>query len=276
MRVLITGSSGRIGGFVAERVARKHTVIGLDVRAGAYTTVLGDITNRQLVEELCAQADAVIHTASLHAPHVGVVPDSVFRETNVIGTRWLLDASLRGSVKRFVYTSTTSLYGAALIPTDRAVWVTEELTPHARDIYDETKVAAEVECAMAARAGLVCVSLRMSRCFPEPDHLMAIYRLYRGVDPRDVAQAHELALTANLEGFHVFNISASSPFKAEETIQLLADAPSVVLKYFPWAENEFAQRGWQLPESIDRVYVVAKAQAELGYQPAYNFPSLFQ
>ncbi len=94
----------------------------------------------------------------------------------MVGTRLLLQASLRGLVRRFVYTSTTSLYGKALVPKDRAVWVTEELEPQARDIYDKTKIAAEAECATAATAGLTCISLRMSRCFPEPEHLLTGYR----------------------------------------------------------------------------------------------------
>ena len=96
-----------------------------------------------------------------------------------------------------MYTSTTSLYGDAMLPADgAAAWVDESLAPQPRDVYDETKLAAEEACREAARAGLACTSLRMSRCFPEEPRLVAIYRLYRGVDAEDVAQAHELALAA--------------------------------------------------------------------------------
>ena len=274
-RVLVTGASGRIGGSVAERVILDHDVIGLDIKAGPYTTLIGNITDCRLVDDICSRVDAVIHTASLHAPQVGILPDDDFRRTNILGTQVLLRASLRGSVKRFIYTSTTSLYGRALVPRGRSVWVTENLEPAARDIYDETKIAAENECAKAAQAGLTCMSLRMSRCFPEPEHLMAIYRLYRGVDPRDVAQAHALALSSNLQGFQIFNVSAASPFQPEDTPELLSNAADVILKYYPWAEKEFARRGWRLPASIDRVYVIGKAQKMLGYRPEYNFASLF-
>ena len=101
------------------------------------------------------------------------------------------------------------------------------------------------------------------------------YRLYRGVDPRDVAQAHALALSSNLQGFQIFNVSAASPFQPEDTPELLSNAADVILKYYPWAEKEFARRGWRLPASIDRVYVIGKAQKMLGYRPEYNFASLF-
>jgi UDP-glucose 4-epimerase len=257
-------------------LAPEHEVIGLDIKDGPYTTVIGSITDGPLVDDLCTRVEAVIHTAALHAPHVGLVPDDDFRHTNVCGTEALLRASLKGSVQRFVYTSTTSLYGQAMVPRDRAVWVTEALEPIPRDIYDETKIAAEAACARAAQAGLTCVSLRMSRCFPEPDRLMAIYRLYRGVDPRDVSQAYVLALTARLTGFKVFNISAATPFQPEDAGALLTDAGRVILKYYPWAKEAFARRDWPLPETIDRVYAIDQAQQGLGYRPQYNFASLFE
>ena len=276
MRLLVTGASGRIGGCIVQKLVQDHDVIGLDVKPGYYTTMIGSINNKQLMDDLCSQVDAVIHTASLHAPHVGILSDKEFRQTNIVGTQVLLDASLRGSVKRFVYTSTTSLYGQAMIPTDRAVWVTEELQPNPRDIYDETKIAAEKECAKAAQKGLSCICLRMSRCFPEPVNLMAIYRLYRGVDQRDVAYAHERAILSNLSGFQIFNISAETPFQPNDTPELLLNANHVILKYYPWAEMEFTRRGWQLPTSIDRVYVIEKAQKLLGFMPKFNFASLFK
>jgi nucleoside-diphosphate-sugar epimerase len=91
-----------------------------------------------------------------------------------------------------------------------------------------------------------------------------------------VVQAHKRALFFHLEGFHVFNISALTPFKPGDTQELLDDARKVILKYHPWAEEAFARRGWQLPASIDRVYAITKAQEQLGYEPQRNFESLFE
>jgi nucleoside-diphosphate-sugar epimerase len=115
----------------------------------------------------------------------------------------------------------------------------------------------------------------MSRCFPEADELMAIYRLYRGVDIRDVAEAHWLALMANFDQFHVFNISAAPAFSKFESGALFNAADDAIDRHYPWARNAFARRGWQLPRHIDRVYVIEKAQRMLGYQPRYNFESRF-
>lgn len=277
MRILVTGSSGRIGGAISARLSLRHQVTGLDLKAGPMTSVLGDIRDSRLLAATCAGLDAVVHTASLHAPDLEMRSAGDFREINIEGTRRLLTACEEAGISRFVYTSTTSLYGHALIPTGKeAVWVTEELQPQPRDIYDETKLAAEAACAEAARSGMTCISLRMSRCFPEQPRLIAIYRLYRGVDAADVAQAHELALAPGLTGFDVFNVSAHSPFTLAECGTLLSDAKTAVLAHHPWALPEFTRRGWELPQSIDRVYVVDKAIAGLGYRPAHDFKSLFR
>ncbi len=96
---------------------------------------------------------------------------------------------------------------------------------------------------MRARSGMACTSLRMSRCFEEEPRLVAIYRLYRGVDAQDVAQAHELALEAARPGHEIYNVSAPSPFGDDDCPRLLADAASVLLERYPWAAAEFARRG---------------------------------
>ena len=275
MRILLTGSSGRVGAAIAASLCGDHEVVGLDRTPGPYTTRVGSVGNRGLVDELASSADAVVHTASLHAPHVGRVAERDFVETNVRGTEALLEACLRHGVRRFVYTSTTSLYGHALVPVDRAVWVTEDLVPRPRDIYDTTKIAAEEACRAASGAALACVSLRIARCFPEPEEQVAVYRLHRGVDLRDVAAAHRLALTASTGGFDTFNVSALPPFQAEDVAELLRDAPAVIGRRCPGLAERFAARGWALPRSIDRVYAIDKARMQLGYRPRHNILSLF-
>ena len=277
MKVLLTGSSGRIGGAIAARLTLRHQVTGVDIRPGALTAEIADVRDTERLAELVRDCDAVIHTASLHVPDLAARSPEEFRAVNVDATRRLLEACGEAGVARFVYTSTTSLYGDAMLPeAGAAVWVTEELEPQPRDTYDETKLAAEAACRDAARHGLRCVSLRMSRCFAEEPRLVAIYRLYRGVDPEDVAQAHELALEWEGAGFDVFNVSAPPPFTREDCARLFMDAASVVLERHPWAAAEFERRAWLLPRSIDRVYVVDKAIAGLGYRPVHDFPSLFR
>ena len=270
-RVLLTGSSGRVGQAIAEALCDDYEITGLDLIPGRFTTHLGSVADPHRVAESMQGAMAVIHTASLHAPHVGVESEARFRAVNVEGTRLLLEAMADARVGRLVYTSSTSVYGHSLERGDEAVWVTEGLEPRPRDIYDETKLAAEALCREAAEEGLLsCTSLRISRCFPEPEHLMATYRLYRGVDLRDVGQAHRRALEQTGHGYEVYNISARSPFQPEDREELLRDAPAVLRRRLPWLEAAFRTRGWPVPASIDRVYVIDKACRELGYAPRFN------
>ncbi|MGH8250980.1 MAG: NAD-dependent epimerase/dehydratase family protein [Steroidobacteraceae bacterium] len=277
MKVLVTGSSGRIGGAIAARLSLRHHVSGFDLRPGPLTTAIGDVRDTTMLARLCAGVDAVLHTAALHVPDLAARSAAEFRDVNVAATRRLLEACGEARVRRFVYTSTTSLYGDALVPeAGAAVWVTESLAPQPRDIYDETKLAAEAACVEAALAGLSCVSLRMSRCFDEEPRLVAIYRAYRGVDAEDVAQAHELALAAAPAAFEIYNVSAPPPFSAADCPRLFTDARAVLLERYPWVQAEFARRGWLLPRSIDRVYVVDRAMAGLGYRPVHDFASLFR
>jgi UDP-glucose 4-epimerase len=166
-------------------------------------------------------------------------------------------------------TSTTSIYGSAMEPHGRTVWVTEKLVPRPRDIYDVTKQAAEELCRTQRQ--LRVVVLRTARFFPEPPERIATYRLYRGVDVRDAAHAHVLALGYRGAEFRVFNISARSPFQESDVVELLHDAAAVITRYGPDAPDLYAARGWRLPASIDRVYVIARGERELGYSPRHNF-----
>ncbi len=260
MRILVTGSAGQLGSEVVRQLAG-HDVIGLDL------AVNGSVTDRALVDELVRGCDAIIHTASLHAPHVASHGKQAFIDVNITGTLNLLEAAVAHRVRRFIYTSTTSVFGEALVPRDRAVWVTEELVPVPRDIYDITKLAAE---QLVATHPLSTITLRVSRFFDEEPRIRAIHRLYRGADVRDMAAAHVRALAVDTGG--VFIISARSPFAPDD--DLLGDAAGVIARRCPAVAAELARRGWALPASIDRVYCVDKAATELGFTPRYGIDDL--
>lgn len=273
----MTGSSGQLGAVISSLLSKKHSVIGIDSLSGKYTSYIGDITDYNFVLAVTKNIEIIIHTCSLHAPHLKTHSSEEFINTNIKGTLNLLKSAIQNRVRRLVYTSTTSLYGQAMVSRKQAVWVTEDLMPRPRDIYDVTKIAAEGLCEIYANNyDLACISLRVSRYFPESDYFVAIYRLYRGVDVRDAATAHILAMTAESKGYEVMNISALPPFSRNETYDLLHDAPSVLLRHFPDIDKLFAKKGWKLPECIDRVYSIEKAKKIINYSPRYNFNTLIE
>jgi nucleoside-diphosphate-sugar epimerase len=263
MRILVTGAAGLIGSSVAARLRRDHEVVGLDLRPGTEVEMVADILEMPPL----AGFDAVAHVAALHAPHVVHASDAEFRSVNVDATARLLDSALAAGVSRFVYTSTTSLYGHALEPRrSRAAWIDEEVEPEPRDIYDETKLEAE---RLVRSSGLPSAILRMSRCFPEPAPEMAAYRLHRGIDRRDVALAHQLALGGATGDAPVYLISAPTPFLPEDREALFADAPAVIRRRAPDVAERFDRFGWPLPRSIGRVYSPARAAVRLGFTARY-------
>lgn len=272
MRILITGSSGQLGATIVQLLSADHETVGLDIVPGEWTQHIVPIHDRKALFQLAKGMDAIIHIASLHHPQLATHTIQSFIETNVIGTLNLLEAGMQAGIERFVYTSTTSLYGHAMASSNKAVWVTEELQPGPRDIYDHTKITAEKLCQhFALQVGLPTICLRVARFFAQSPELLAIYRLYRGVDVRDAAAAHVLAVTNRNILFDIFNIAARSPFQESDTIQLFQDAPTVLRRYIPDIEQIFARHSWQLPKRIDRVYVIEKAERRLGYRPRYNF-----
>ncbi|WP_395812222.1 NAD-dependent epimerase/dehydratase family protein [Archangium minus] len=270
-KVLVTGSSGQLGAEICRQLSSDYQVTGLDTAPGPFTQVLGSVDDRARVFEQVAQVHAVIHVASLHAPHRDVLPKSRFVDVNVQGALHLLEAAVAYHCQRFVYTSTTSVYGRAMEPrADAAIWVTEELTPEPRDIYDVTKLAAEQLCQLIhEEAGLPVIILRTSRFYPQPGEALAIHRLHRGLDVRDCAHAHRLALEAPVP-FGLYNVSARSPFEREDLRELLHDAPGVIRRRAPEVAVLLAQRGIPIPSSMDRVYVIERAESELGFHPRFN------
>ncbi len=274
MRIVLTGSSGRIGRAIYGALAEDHDVLGIDRSVFSTTQVIGDCADTESIKPLLDGADAVIHTAGPHAPHVGVVPDAEFERINVEGTQSLFECARAAGVQRFVYTSTTALHGHATQP-GSCVWIDEDTQPQPKSIYHRTNLAAETLLESAADETLAVRVLRMSRCFPEPAPDMATYRLHRGVDARDVATGHVLALTSQGDPFERYILSGATPFSKDDCEALAGDAPSVIRARVPELAAEFDRRGWSLPQSLDRVYDPARAITELGWKPAHGWEEVF-
>ena len=286
--MLVTGSAGHLGEALV-RVLRDggYDVTGIDVRPSPYTAVVGSVADRAAVRGCLAGVDCVLHTATLHKPHVGSHGKQAFVDTNVTGTLTLLEEAVAAGAGSLVFTSTTSAFGRALTPAtgQPAAWVTEDVVPRPRNIYGVTKTTAEDLCELVhAEHGLPVVVLRTARFFPEGDDsdevrtaypdecVKASEFLYRRVDLADAADAHLRALQRAAEiGFGKYIISATTPFTPADLAGLRDDAPAVVRRLFPDYEAEYARRGWRMFPSVGRVYVNARARAELGWAPRYDF-----
>jgi len=288
MKVLVTGSAGHLGEALVRTLKDlRHQVIGIDVRASPFTTEACSIVDRRWVRRCISGVEAVFHTATLHKPHVITHSRREFVDTNVVGTLNLLEEAVAAGTKSFVFTSTTSVFGDALVPSPGApaAWVTEDLTPAPKNIYGVTKAAAEDLCQLFHRNhGIPCIVLRTSRFFPEVDdngviresyadgNVKANEYLFRRIDIEDVVNAHvSAAQRASAIGFRRYIISATTPFLPDDLRDLRVDAPMVVRRRIPDYQTEYERRGWKMFPSIERVYVNDLARSDLGWQPRFDF-----
>ena len=289
-KVLVTGSSGHLGeALVRVLSGGGYDVIGLDVRPSPHTTVVGSVTDRAVVRASLAGVDAVLHTATLHKPHVGSHGKQAFVDTTVSGTLTLLEEAVAAGRERLRLHQHDSAFGRALTPRpgEPAAWITEDVAPR-RAISTASPRRRPRTCASSSRrARSPVIVLRTSRFFPEADdddEVRAAYSdanvkaneyLYRRVDVADVADAHLLAMERAAQiGFGRYILSATTPFTPADLTALRRDAPAVVGRLFPDYEAEYARRGWRMFPSIGRVYVNARARADLGWTPRYDFRSV--
>ncbi|WP_417346779.1 NAD-dependent epimerase/dehydratase family protein [Ferrimonas sp.] len=277
MTILVTGSAGRIGRTIYIHLANLgYQVRGVDLTPCSTADLVGDLCDDTLRRQALEGVTALVHSAALHAPHVGLAPVQRFQQINVTLTQQLVEEGVNLGLQQVVFTSTTALYGHSSKPTEgRAAWVDEQVSPQPRTIYHSTKLEAEHWLRnFSEQTRLPVTVLRMSRCFPEAVNMMAVYRLSRGIDARDVACAHELALRRSLPGFNLFNLSGCTPFSRQDTQTLYEDAASLIRQKQPELADEFDRRGWTLPTSLDRVYDAGAANRALGWQPKHGFESV--
>ncbi len=293
MRVLLTGSSGWLGRYLAPTLAQNgHEVTGLDVVPGAHTQVIGTVADRALIDRTMAEhgIEAIIHGGALHKPDIVRYPRQTFVDVNVTGTLNLIEAAVAEGNDRFLFTSTTSLMVRADVREGAgekgAWWMDEDFGPiEPRNIYGITKLAAEQACRLVHREhGISVAILRTGRFFPEDDdthavpsgpNLKANELLNRRLTVEDAAAAHLAALEAAPQiGCDTFILSAPPPFVREDAEELARDARAVIARRHPDAAELYAANGWVLPEIIDRVYDPSRAERRFGWRARSDFGSV--
>lgn len=290
MRILLTGSSGWLGKWLAPRLkALGHVVVGLDPVPGAHTDIVGTIADRALVRSAIGdhRIDAIVHGGALHKPNIETHAREEFLNVNVVGTFNLLEEAVAQKISRFVFTSTTSLMVSRAVreaSAHEAVWMTEDFYPMPRNIYGVTKLSAEHLCRLTHELhGLPVIVLRTARFFPEIDDMAhaiaqsgpntkANELLFRRLTAADAAEAHVAALEKAPEiGFDLFIAVAKTPFARSDCRELMANAPSVVARYFPDYPDVYAKLGWTMFDKIDRVYDSSRLEQRLGFHCKTGF-----
>jgi UDP-glucuronate 4-epimerase len=301
-RALVTGAAGFIGSHVVDTLLeRGWSVTGLDnfdsfydpavkranldaaSRHERFRLIEGDVRDlalmRRAVEE--SEPDVVIHLAARAGVRPSIEQPTLYAEVNVGGTAAVLEAAIRGGVRRLVVASSSSVYGdSATAPFKESDPALQPVSP-----YAATKRAAELICecwaALAPRARII--SLRFFTVYgPRQRPDLAIHKFTRllladrpipffgdGESSRDYTYITDIldgvlgavSRTADGGGGHeIFNLGESATTSLSELVRLLEEATEkrAVLERLP------AQQG-----DVRRTFAdISLARAALGYAPS--------
>jgi UDP-glucuronate 4-epimerase len=165
MKVLLTGAAGFIGSHLAERLlAEGHEVVGLDsfdsflydaetkernaallVGRPRFRLVRGDILDGRLLQALATDVDLVVHLAALAGVRPSIAEPLRYARTNVEGTLQVLETCRAVGIKRLVFASSSSVYGAR--GGRCAAFVEDDPCLQPASPYAATKRAGELLCS---------------------------------------------------------------------------------------------------------------------------------
>ena len=278
-RILITGSSGRLGGALAGHLAAEHEIVQLDLLEpyaeelrGLGPVFQGCITDVSLVERAMDGVDAVVHCAAFPG---AIEPFHELMETNVQGTFVLLEeAGKREGVEQFIYLSSIQWhglheeYGARQLP--EFLPITEAHPSLATWYYDTSKVLGEHLCRVyTQRFGKPCVAMRpgwiitgeLEASFgavPPPDHP----HLNDYVGTSDIVDAVRLLLDYDPpEGFEAFLFNAEDQRSTVPSLELAE-------RFFPGMPLE--REKLRACDGFGALVDCTRARERLGWVPKFR------
>lgn len=298
---LITGGAGFLGINLARLLLSKGwSVRSLDIVAFDYAersrvdAVLGDIRDAGVVERAIAGVATVVHCAVA----LPLADEAEIWSTSVDGTRVLLDAARHHKVSRFIFISSTAVYG---IPDHHPICETDAL--HGVGPYGEAKIGAERLCAEFGAGGL-CVTVLRPKSFVGPERLGAFELLYdwafdghgfpvlgRGdnhyqlLDVEDLCEVIWLCLTLDQHLVNdTFNVGAKQFGTMRDNFQAVLDRaghgkhvvslparPAVwLLRVLEALKLSPLYRWIYETAEQDSVVSIERLQSSLGYTPRYS------
>lgn len=307
MRICVTGGTGFTGAALVKRLVHDgHQVVALDKQAGIASDELeslgveisyASVTDREAVRRAVASCEVVFHLAA--AFRELDVPDSLYKEVNVDGTRIVAEESLAAGARKLVYCSTQGVHGHIENPPG------DESSPIApADYYQQTKYEGELELPAFAEKGLEYAILRPTAIYGpgDPGRFVMIYRrakkgsfpifgsgqtYYHPVYIDNLVDAFVLAMAPGVGKGKAYIIADEEYFSIEDLVKRVGGAIGVDVKtpHFPiWpliiaghvCEKTCRPFGITppiFPRRVDwfrqvRAFRIDKAKTDLGYRPA--------
>jgi UDP-glucuronate 4-epimerase len=295
MRVLVTGGAGFIGSHLVEKLlAASHDVVVLDDFNDFYdpqikhaniaglardvTVYHVDLRDSESVRNLFhrEKVDAIAHLAARAGVRPSIQYPRLYYDTNVTGTLHLLEAARVTGVERFIFASSSSVYGASkAIPFSEDEHLSQTISP-----YAATKVAGEFLCSTYSHLyNLRVVALRYFTVYgPRQRPDLAIHqftrRIYAGqsIDQfgdgttrrdytyiEDVIQGTMAALEYEGPLFDIFNLGESETIQLKDLIVAIENALGKRARI-----NQLPEQPGDMPLTFADI---SKARKLLGYKP---------
>ncbi len=296
MNILVTGGAGFIGSHLCEALlARGEQVTALDnfdpfydpqvkrvnlagcLASPLFTLVEGDIRDIEKVGEVFADGDfdMVVHLAARAGVRPSMEDPLAYQDVNVRGTMVLLEAARQFEVKKFIFASSSSVYGNnQKVPFSESDCVDFPISP-----YAATKKACELLCyTYSYLFGIDHTCLRFFTVYgPRQRPDLAIHKFMRlieagrpipvfgdGSSRRDYTYVDDiiqgvLAAMDRCQGYRIYNLGHSQPIALAD---LIAQIEAVLGK-----KGKIDRQPAQ-PGDVDCTYAdVSRARTELGYEP---------
>ena len=295
MRILVTGGAGFIGSHLVETsLAAGHTVAILDdfndfydpqIKRANIEKISKDVPVHQIdlrendaVRNLFRREkfDTIAHLAARAGVRPSIQHPQLYYDTNVTGTLHLLDAARATGVERFIFASSSSVYGVSkTVPFSEEQHLTQTISP-----YAATKIAGEFLCSTYSHLyQLRVVALRYFTVYgPRQRPDLAIHQFTKkihagqpidqfgdGTTRRDytyiddIIQGTMAALTYNGPLFDIFNLGESETIQLKDLIEKIEKALGQKAKI-----NQLPEQPGDVPLTCADI---SKARKLLGYNP---------
>lgn len=296
MKILVTGAAGFIGSHFCERLLKQgQTVVGVDnfdefydpqvkrkniagcLENGNFELIVADIRDSNAMDELIKGGfDVIVHLAARAGVRPSIEQPMLYADVNINGTMALLKAAKDNNIKKFVFASSSSIYGNnKKVPFSEDDNVDFPISP-----YAATKKACELICHTYFH--LYDISMTCLRFFtvygPRQRPDLAIHKFAKlieqdkpipvygdGTMMRDFTYISDIidgvaAAIEKCNGYNIYNLGESRPISVNDLIAELEKAlgKKAVREYLP-----------PQPGDVERTYAdVTRAVKELGYNPS--------
>jgi len=296
MNILLTGAAGFIGSHLCEKLlADEHRIVGLDnfdefysprtkrdnlslcLTNDKFSLVEGDIRDRECVASVVsgAKIDMIIHLAAKAGVRPSIQNPAVYQDVNINGTMNLLEAAREYAIKKFIFASSSSVYGNnTKVPFSESDNVDYPISP-----YAATKKAGELICHTYSHLydiGITC--LRFFTVYgPRQRPDLAIHKFSRLIEAgqpipvfgdgsmrRDFTYIDDIIngvirCLHSCDGYKIYNLGESRPVRLDQLIWEIEKAldKKAIINQLP-----------EQPGDVKQTYAdIRKAQKELGYDP---------